>query len=53
MKELHYDANGNISHVAYEDDIIDENSLELHRLEVKEALYQAIRKLPLFEWYQV
>ena len=44
MKDLHYDANGNISHVAYQDDLIDENSLALHQLEVKETLYQAIRR---------
>lgn len=43
MKELEYDENGNISHVAYEDGIINEDSLELHRLEAKEALYRAIR----------
>ena len=40
MKIL-YDENGNVSHVAYE--CVDENSLELHRIEVKEAILRAIR----------
>lgn len=41
--KIQCDENGNISHVAYEDGIVNENSLEFHRLEVKQALYQAIR----------
>lgn len=42
--KIKYDENGNISHVSYEDGIVNENSLELHQLEVKETLYQAIRR---------
>lgn len=43
MKKLQYDENGNISHVAYEDEIINEDSLDLHKLEVRECIYRAIR----------